>query len=113
MGVGPEAAAEALIALGVDAIGGNCGNGPDELLPVIERMRAVAPDVPLVAKPNIGIPVFVGARAEYRTPPEAMAGEARALRAAGATVIGACCGSTAAHLEAMAAALDVDSATNP
>jgi 5-methyltetrahydrofolate--homocysteine methyltransferase len=112
MGVSPEAAAEALVALGVDAIGGNCGNGPDELLPVIERMRAVAPDVPLVAKPNIGIPVFVGARAEYRTPPEEMAGEAMSLRAAGATVIGACCGSTAAHLEAMAAALGVDGATN-
>ena len=108
MGVSPEAAAEALVALGVDAIGGNCGNGPDELLPVIERMRAVAPDVPLVAKPNIGIPVFVGARAEYRTTPETMAGEATSLRAAGATVIGACCGSTSAHLEAMAAALGVD-----
>ena len=113
MGVSPEAAAEALIALGADTIGGNCGNGPDELLPVIERMRAVAPDVPLVAKPNIGIPVFVGARAEYRTPPEAMATEATSLRAAGATVIGACCGSTAAHLEAMAAALGVDGATDP
>jgi 5-methyltetrahydrofolate--homocysteine methyltransferase len=105
MGVAPETAAEALTALGVDAIGGNCGNGPDELLPVIERMRAVAPDTPLVAKPNIGIPVFVGARAEYRTTPETMAGEAASLRAAGATVIGACCGSTPAHLAAMAAAL--------
>ena len=113
MGVSPEAAAEALVALGVDAIGGNCGNGPDELLPVIERMRAVAPDIPLVAKPNIGIPVFVGARAEYRTPPEAMADEATSLRAAGATVIGACCGSTAAHLAAMAAALGVDGTATP
>jgi 5-methyltetrahydrofolate--homocysteine methyltransferase len=108
MGVSPEAAAEALVALGVDAIGGNCGNGPDELLPVIERMRAVAPDIPLVAKPNIGIPVFVGARAEYRTPPETMAVEATSLRAAGATVIGACCGSTAAHVAAMAVALEAD-----
>ena len=113
MGVTPEAAAEALARLGVDAIGGNCGNGPDELLPVIERMRAVAPDLPLVAKPNIGIPVFVGARAEYRTPPEAMAVEAAALRAAGATVIGACCGSTPAHLTAMAGALNGDGSTKP
>jgi 5-methyltetrahydrofolate--homocysteine methyltransferase len=107
MGVSPEDAARALSALEVDAIGGNCGNGPDEIQPVIERMRAVAPDLPLVAKPNIGIPVFVGARAEYRTPPEAMATEAVALRTRGATVIGACCGSTPAHLEAMAAALGV------
>ena len=49
MGVSPEDAARALSALGVDAIGGNCGNGPDEL-PVIERMRAVAPDLPLVGQ---------------------------------------------------------------
>ena len=54
MGVSPEDAGRALAALGVDAIGGNCGNGPDELLPVIERMRAVAPGLPLVAKPNMG-----------------------------------------------------------
>ena len=112
MGVSPEEAVTALAGWGADAIGGNCGNGPDELLPVIERMRAVAPHVPLVAKPNIGIPVFVGARAEYRTTPETMAGEATSLRAAGATVIGACCGSTAAHLEAMALALGVKRATN-
>jgi 5-methyltetrahydrofolate--homocysteine methyltransferase len=107
MGVSPEQAVVALDAWGADAVGGNCGNGPDELLPVIERMRAVAPDLPLVAKPNIGIPVFVGARAEYRTPPETMATEAISLRARGATVIGACCGSTPAHLEAMAGALRV------
>ena len=109
MGVTPEAAATTLVALGVDAIGGNCGNGPDELLPVVERMHAVAPDIPIVAKPNAGIPVFVDARAVYRTEPAAMAEEAEWLRAAGARVIGACCGSTPAHLEAMCVAL----ATNP
>jgi hypothetical protein len=80
MGVSPETAAAALVALGVDAIGGNCGNGPDELLPVIAKMHAVAPDIPIVAKPNVGIPVFVGARAEYRTTPEMMAVEAASLR---------------------------------
>ena len=40
MGVSPEQAVEALVAWGADAVGGNCGNGPDELLPVIERMHA-------------------------------------------------------------------------
>jgi hypothetical protein len=44
MGVSPEAAVAALAAAGADAIGGNCGNGPDELLPVIEKMHAIAPD---------------------------------------------------------------------
>src|SRR6478672_2586045 len=52
MGVSPEAAVTALAAAGADAIGGNCGNGPDELLPVIEKMHAIAPDIVLVAKSN-------------------------------------------------------------
>ena len=105
MGVTPEQAVDALVGLGVDAVGGNCGNGPDELIPVIARMRAAAPDATLVAKSNVGMPVFVEARAVYPTEPAAMAAEALAMRAAGATVVGACCGSTPAHLAAMADAL--------
>ncbi len=48
MGVSPEQAARSLLEAGADAIGGNCGNGPDELLPVIAKMAAVAPDAVLV-----------------------------------------------------------------
>jgi methionine synthase I (cobalamin-dependent) len=105
MGVSPEAAVSALAAWGVDAIGGNCGNGPDELLPVIERMHAAAPDVLLVAKSNAGMPELVDMRAVYRADPSTMAEAAIGFRQAGARIIGACCGSTPAHLEAMGAAL--------
>jgi 5-methyltetrahydrofolate--homocysteine methyltransferase len=105
MGVSPEAAVTALAAWGVDAIGGNCGNGPDELLPVIERMHAAAPDVLLVAKSNAGMPELVDMRAVYRADPSTMAEAAVGFRNAGARIIGACCGSTPAHLEAMGAAL--------
>ena len=69
MGVSPEAAVTALAAAGADAIGGNCGNGPDELLPVIEKMHAIAPDVVLVAKSNAGMPELVDLRAVYRAEP--------------------------------------------
>jgi 5-methyltetrahydrofolate--homocysteine methyltransferase len=105
MGVSPEQAVTTLAALGADAIGGNCGNGPDELLPVIEKMHAVAPDVTLVAKSNAGIPELVDLRAVYRADPAMMAEAGLAFQAAGARVIGACCGSTPAHLRAMADAL--------
>ena len=105
MGVSPEQAVESLAAWGADAIGGNCGNGPDELLPVVERMRAVAPDVILVAKSNAGMPELVDLRAVYRADPSTMAEAARDFKAAGARIIGACCGSTPAHLKAMAEAL--------
>jgi 5-methyltetrahydrofolate--homocysteine methyltransferase len=96
-----------LAAWGADAIGGNCGNGPDELLPVIERMRAAAPDVVLVAKSNAGMPELVDMRAVYRADPATMAEAGLAFQAAGARIIGACCGSTPVHLAAMGEALAV------
>ncbi len=107
MGVSPEQAVASLAAWGADAIGGNCGNGPDELLPVIERMHAAAPDITLVAKSNAGIPELVDLRAVYRADPATMAEAGLAFQAAGARIIGACCGSTPAHLKAMAEALAV------
>jgi 5-methyltetrahydrofolate--homocysteine methyltransferase len=101
MGVTPEDAATSLLAWGADAVGGNCGNGPDELVPVIARMRAVAPDAVLVAKSNAGMPELVDMRAVYKAEPAVMASFATEFRAAGATIVGACCGSTPAHLRAM------------
>jgi 5-methyltetrahydrofolate--homocysteine methyltransferase len=105
MGVSPEQAVTALTALGVDAVGGNCGNGPEEMVPVMTRMRTAAPAALLVAKSNAGMPELVDLRAVYRSEPAAMAEQALAMRDAGARIIGGCCGSTPDHLRAMAAAL--------
>jgi 5-methyltetrahydrofolate--homocysteine methyltransferase len=108
MGVTPEDAATSLLAWGADAVGGNCGNGPDELVPVIARMHAVAPDAILVAKSNAGMPELVEMRAVYKAEPSVMADFAAEFRAAGATIIGACCGSTPTHLQAMRDVLRAD-----
>jgi 5-methyltetrahydrofolate--homocysteine methyltransferase len=105
MGVTPERAVAALAGWGADAIGGNCGNGPDELIPVVAKMRAAAPDAVLVGKSNAGMPELVDMKAVYRAEPSLMAAYALDARAAGASIIGACCGSTPAHLQAMAEAL--------
>ena len=105
MGVSPERAVLALAEWGADAIGGNCGNGPDELVPVIAKMRAAAPDVVLVGKSNAGMPELVDMKAVYRAEPPVLAAYALEARAAGASIIGACCGSTPDHLRAMAEAL--------
>jgi 5-methyltetrahydrofolate--homocysteine methyltransferase len=110
MGVSPEQAVEALVAWGADAVGGNCGNGPDELLPVIARMHASDPDAILVAKSNAGMPELVDMRAVYRADPPTMASYGLQMHEAGATIVGACCGSTPDHLRAMHDAL-VPSAT--
>jgi len=101
MGVSPEQAVASLTAWGADAVGGNCGNGPDELIEVVRRMRAADPDVILVAKSNAGMPELVDMRAVYRADPETMAAAALAMREAGASIVGGCCGTTPAHLEAM------------
>jgi methionine synthase I (cobalamin-dependent) len=105
MGVTPEQAAAALLEAGAAAIGGNCGNGPDELVPVIERIRAAFPDAIIVAKGNVGMPQLVGMAVEYETTPQTMAEFARRFVDAGANIVGACCGSTPPHLKAMAEAL--------
>ena len=106
MGVSPEQAVTSLRSWGADAIGGNCGNGPEEILGVLQKMHAVAPEVVLVAKANAGVPTLVQGRAVYGATPEMMGDYARAAAGLGARIIGGCCGSTPAHLRAMAEALD-------
>lgn len=101
MGVSPEQAAKALLALGATAIGGNCGNGPDEIMGVVRKMKAAYPDAIIVAKSNAGMPELVKGKAVYQAKPNDMAKYAQEIRDAGARVIGACCGSTPAHLKAM------------
>jgi 5-methyltetrahydrofolate--homocysteine methyltransferase len=105
MGVSPEQAVKALTAWGADAVGGNCGNGPDELLAVIERMRGAEPDAILVGKSNAGMPELVDMQAVYRADPATMASAASEMVAAGATIVGGCCGTTPTHLASMAALL--------
>jgi 5-methyltetrahydrofolate--homocysteine methyltransferase len=115
MGVSPAEAAEALAALGLAAVGGNCGNGPAEIEAVIYAMREAQPDIPLIAKSNAGMPEIVGNQAVYSGTPDVMAGYARRVRAFGATIVGACCGSAPDHVRAMREALrslpPLDSAT--
>jgi methionine synthase I (cobalamin-dependent) len=102
MGVSPQQALAHLTAWGADAVGGNCGNGPDELIGVVQRMQAAGPTVPLVAKSNAGMPELVDMRAVYRADPETMAGAALTMRDSGARIVGGCCGTTPAHLELIA-----------
>lgn len=105
MGVKPETAATTLSEWGAAALGGNCGNGPDEMLGAIGRMRAAAPGALIVAKPNAGMPEFVDGATVYRASPELMAQSAVQLRDAGARIIGGCCGTTPDHIAAMARAI--------
>ena len=108
MGVTPAAAVTELAELGVDAVGANCGRGPEEMEQIVASMAEVRPEgVLLLAQSNAGLPHVVGDHFEYDKTPADMAAHALALRELGVDLIGACCGSTPAHIDAMADALGV------
>ncbi|HEX9712660.1 MAG TPA: bifunctional homocysteine S-methyltransferase/methylenetetrahydrofolate reductase, partial [Actinomycetota bacterium] len=106
LGETPEQAARALVALGVDALGVNCSEGPEQVLRIAQVMHAHAPGIALVAQPNAGGPQRLGGRILYPATPEYLAEYAARFVAAGAWLIGGCCGTTPAHIHAMTAALD-------
>lgn len=105
MGVTPAEAAEGLWELGVAAMGANCGNNLPDTEAAISAMHQAAPDAPIVAKANAGIPHWEGDDLVYDGTPEVMAGYARRVRQYGARLIGSCCGSGPEHVRAMAEAL--------
>jgi len=105
MGVRPEEAAEALLELGVAGLGANCGATLDMTFGAMETMRRVAPDTPLIVKPNAGTPRMVNDEVIYDAGPEDMAEYARRFVALGASIIGGCCGSTPEHIAAIARAV--------
>lgn len=105
MGITPVQALTEMSAMNLAALGGNCGNGPEEIEGVIQAMYATNQAYPFVAKSNAGIPEYVNGHLHYSGTPEVMANYAVKVRNFGAKIIGACCGSTPAHIAAMADAL--------
>ncbi|MCP4535701.1 MAG: hypothetical protein GY832_00975 [Chloroflexi bacterium] len=105
MGVKPEQAAETLLAMGVTAVGANCGATLEMTAGAVSKMHAVAPDAILIAKPNAGKPHMVGREEVYDATPENMAEYARKFVVMGVRVVGGCCGSTPAHIQAIAQAM--------
>lgn len=105
MGVTPAEAAKAMYQLDVAAMGANCGNNLPDTEAAVSAMYQAAPDKPIVAKANAGIPRWEGDELVYDGSPDVMAGYARRVRQYGARLIGSCCGSGPEHLRAMAEAL--------
>jgi homocysteine S-methyltransferase len=103
-GASPAQAAALLTEWGAGAIGVNCSTGPAAVLTAIEAMRA-ATTLPLAAMPNAGMPRAVEGRNIYLCSPEYMASFARKAIAAGAQIVGGCCGTTPNHIRAMRSAM--------
>jgi 5-methyltetrahydrofolate--homocysteine methyltransferase len=105
-GVAPEAAAREMEAAGATVVGANCGTvSSAEMVEVIAKFRA-ATSLPLIAQPNAGRPQRTESGATYPETPEMMADSAERFRELGVAIIGGCCGSTAAHIRAIAERLN-------
>ncbi len=102
----PEDVARALAAVGVDVAGANCSVGPAVVAAVLDRMHHAAPALVLSALPNAGYPNRVRGRLAYPSSPDYFASHLESFRLAGVRLIGGCCGTTAAHIAALRAALD-------
>jgi len=101
-GTTPKAAVVVLQSLGADAVGVNCSAGPDAMASIVEEMAQVA-EVPVIAKPNAGLPKLIDGVTVYDMTPEQFAEHMEKLTEAGAGIIGGCCGSEPGHIAAIAA----------
>jgi 5-methyltetrahydrofolate--homocysteine methyltransferase len=105
MGTSPAQAWEAVAGLGLLAFGANCSTGPDEMLPIIEALRAAGAGA-LIAQPNAGLPETApDGTTVYGQSPESFGEYAPAFVAAGCKIVGGCCGSTPPHIRSIRAAL--------
>jgi methionine synthase I (cobalamin-dependent) len=100
MGATPESVAAAMVEVGASAVGANCGVGVEQSIPICQRLRAAC-DLPIWIKPNAGLPTIEGKSIRYNTSAEFFASHYAALRNAGASFLGACCGSTPDFIRAL------------
>ena len=103
-GASPAHAAALITEWGATAVGVNCSTGPTNVLTAIEAMRG-ATALPMAAMPNAGLPRAIEGRNIYLCSPEYMASFARKAIAAGAQIVGGCCGTTPNHIRAMRSAM--------
>ncbi|MHC4914052.1 MAG: homocysteine S-methyltransferase family protein [Planctomycetota bacterium] len=104
MGVAPAQAAEQLGAAGADAVGGNCGAGVEDMTEIV-ALIAPATSLPIWAKANAGLPELVEGQTVFRQTAADFAAAAPKLVAAGARIVGGCCGTTPEHIRVLAAAV--------
>ena len=105
-GTNPAVAAAALEAAAVDGLGVNCGAGPRACLDALERMAGSDATVARSIVPNAGLPQRIEGQFVYAAGPDYFAAMVPRMLAAGAAIVGGCCGTTPDHIAAMRTALD-------
>ena len=106
MGLSPAKAAEEAVQAGAHIIGPNCGNGMEQMIEIVKEMRAAAKTTPILVHANAGLPQTVNGVDVFPESPEDMAARVKAIVDAGANIVGGCCGTTPAHIQAIRKAVD-------
>ena len=99
-GADVDCVAALLEGLHVNALGFNCGFGPDRMLAFVKRLRSRT-SLPIAVKPNAGLPKVVDGRTVFTVGPDEFARDVTMLVEAGASIVGGCCGTTPAHIRAV------------
>jgi len=105
MGVDCARAVRELTDAGVDLLGSNCGNGIDQMIPITREIRGYT-ELPILIQSNAGSPELINGETVFRQSPEYMAERVGELVAAGADIVGGCCGTTPDHIAAIKKAVD-------
>jgi 5-methyltetrahydrofolate--homocysteine methyltransferase len=106
MGVNVESAVSKALSLGVDAVGFNCGSATlEEYIELADKfvsaVKATGQEIPILAEPNAGKPELINGKTVYKVSPEDFASAAEKIHSLGVNIIGGCCGTTSAHIDAM------------
>lgn len=107
MGVSPAEAAIASVNAGADIVGANCGKGYDGMKQIIEEIRAVLPNIPIIIQANAGLPELIDGVSVFPATPDEMANQNPLWIKAGVNIIGGCCGTTDKHIRAIRTAVDL------
>jgi len=106
MGVTPAEASIAAVNAGADIVGANCGKGYEGMTQIIEEIKSVLPEIPVIIQANAGLPELIDGVSVFPATPEEMAGENNLWIKAGVNIIGGCCGTTDRHIHAIRKALE-------
>lgn len=98
MGVSPGEMVNTLIDAGADLIGANCGNGIADMIGIVEEIRSINSEIPILVHANAGMPIYKDGETVFPETPDEMSGLVSKIIAAGANIIGGCCGTTPDHI---------------
>jgi len=106
MGISPTDMVQTLIDAGAELIGANCGNGIADMIGIVEEIRKANPEIPVFLHANAGMPIYQDGETVFPESPHEMAVLVPKIIAAGANIIGGCCGTTPGHICKVREAVD-------